>query len=159
MTEEIEIGPLVEDRRGVRLGVVLILMLFAAASGAMAWNFYGDELRSRLGISREEEAPRFPANEFPSVTPPNDQELALIRDLQASEKRTSDQLDTALQVLISLQTTSKALSDAMAGLTAKVDALQRPAAPVAKRPPPVASRKPPAEAPQPADTDPAPADH
>jgi hypothetical protein len=157
MTEQ-EFGPLVEGRRGAGPGVVLILMLLAAAGGAVAWNFYGDELRSRLGISREEEAPRFSANEFPSATPPNDQELALIRDLQASGKRTSDQLDTALQVLISLQTTSKALSDAVAGLTAKVDALQRPAAPVARRQPPAASRKPPAEAPQPVEADPAAAD-
>jgi hypothetical protein len=158
MTEQ-EFGPLVEGRRGARLGVVLVLMLLAAASGAVAWNFYGDELRSRLGISREEEAPRFSANEIPSATPPNDQALALIRDLQASEKRTSDQLDTALQVLISLQTTSKALSDAVAGLSAKVDALQRPAAPVARRQAPVVSRKPPAEVPPPAETDPAPASH
>ncbi|WP_159006350.1 hypothetical protein [Bradyrhizobium sp. S69] len=158
MTEQ-EFGLLVEGRRGTRPGVVLILMLLAASSGAVAWNFYGDELRSQLGMSREEEAPRFSANEFPSATPPNDQQLALIRDLQASEKRTSDQLDTALQVLISLQTTSKALSDAVAGLAAKVDALPRPAVPVARRPPPAASRKPPAEAPQPAETDPAPADH
>jgi hypothetical protein len=156
MTEQ-EFGPLVEGRRGARLGVVLVLMLLAAASGAVAWNFYGDELRSRLGISREEEAPRFSANEIPSATPPNDQALALIRDLQASERRTSDQLDTALQVLISLQTTSKALSDAVAGLTAKVDALQRPAAPVARRQAPVVSRKPPGEVPPPAETDPAPA--
>jgi hypothetical protein len=156
MTEQ-EFGPLVEGRRGARLGVVLVLMLLAAASGAVAWNFYGDELRSRLGISREEEAPRFSANEIPSATPPNDQALALIRDLQASEKRTSDQLDTALQVLISLQTTSKALSDAVAGLSAKVDALQRPAAPVARRQAPVVSRKPPGEVPPPAETDPAPA--
>jgi hypothetical protein len=158
MTEQ-EFGPLVEGRRGARLGVVLVLMLLAAASGAVAWNFYGDELRSRLGISREEEAPRFSANEIPSATPPNDQALALIRDLQASEKRTSDQLDTALQVLISLQTTSKALSDAVAGLSAKVDALQRPAAPVARRQAPVVSRKPPAEVAPPAETDPAPASH
>jgi hypothetical protein len=158
MTEQ-EFGLLVEGRRGARPVVVLTLMLLAAASGAVAWNFYGDELRSKLGISREEEAPRFSANEFPSATPANDQELALIRDLQASEKRTSDQLDTALQVLISLQTTSKALSDVVAGLTAKVDALQRPAVPVARKPPPTASRKPPAEAPPPVDTDPAPADH
>jgi hypothetical protein len=156
MTEQ-EFGPLVEGRRGARLGVVLVLMLLAAASGAVAWNFYGDELRSRLGISREEEAPRFSANEIPSATPPDDQALALIRDLQASEKRTSDQLDTALQVLISLQTTSKALSDAVAGLSAKVDALQRPAAPVARRQAPVVSRKPPGEVPPPAETDPAPA--
>lgn len=158
MTEQ-EFGLLVEGRRGARPGVVLILMLLAAASGAVAWNFYGDELRSKLGISREEETPRFSANAFPSAPPANDQQLSLIRDLQASEKRTSDQLDTALQVLIALQTTSKALSDAVAGLTAKVDALQRPAAPVARRPPPTASRKPPAEAPQPAETDPAPVDH
>ena len=156
MTEQ-EFGLLVEGRRGARPVVVVILMLLAAASGAVAWNFYGDELRSRLGISREEEAPRFSANEIPSATPPNDQALALIRDLQASEKRTSDQLDTALQVLISLQTTSKALSDAVAGLTAKVDALQRPAAPVARRQAPVVSRKPPGEVPPPAETDPAPA--
>jgi hypothetical protein len=132
MTDQ-EFGSLVEGRRGARLGVVLILMLLAAASGAFAWNVYGDELRSRLGIPREDEAARFPANEFPPATPPNDQELALIRDLQASGKRTSEQLETALQVLISLQTSSKALSDAVAGLTAKVDALQRPAAPVARR--------------------------
>ena len=52
MTEQ-EFGLLVEGRRGARLGVVLILMLLAAASGAVAWNFYGDELRSKLGISRE----------------------------------------------------------------------------------------------------------
>ena len=158
MTDQ-EFGLLVEGRRGARPVVVLILMLLAAASGAVAWNFYGDELRSRLGISREEEAPRFSANEYPSAPPANDQELALIRDLQASEKRMSDQLDTALQVLISLQTTSKALSDAVAALTAKVDALQRPAAPVARRQPPVASRKPPAEAPQPVEADPAATDH
>ena len=158
MTEQ-EFGPLMEGRRGARPGVVLILMLLAAAGGAVAWNFYGDELRSKLGISRGEEAPRFSANEFPAAPPPNDQVLALIRDLQASEKRTSDQLDTALQVLISLQTTSKALSDAVAALTAKVDALQRPAAPVARRQPPVASRKPPAEAPQPVEADPAATDH
>ena len=141
MTEQ-EFGPLVEGRRGARLGVVLVLMLLAAASGAVAWNFYGDELRSRLGISREEEAPRFSANEIPSATPPDDQALALIRDLQASEKRTSDQLDTALQVLISLQTTSKALSDAVAGLSAcRPEKSRRRRKPIRRRP--VAKRRPP----------------
>jgi hypothetical protein len=119
-------------------------MMIAGACGAVAWDLYGSEVRSRLGIIREE-APKISTNESTPATPANSEIVALVKDLQASQKRTADQLETALQLLTSEQATSKTMVDGLAALGAKVDALQHPAAvPVAKKPAPIAPRKPPA---------------
>ena len=152
MTELPEIGPLGRARRGVSIGALLISIIVAGAGGAVAWDIYGGEVRSRLGMLREG-APSASASESAPETPANGDVVAMVKDLQASQKRTADQLEAALQMLTSEQAASRTMADAVAALGAKVDALQRPAAapPAAKRPasPPVAAvapRRPPAAA-------------
>jgi hypothetical protein len=136
MTELPEIGPLGRARRGVSIGALLIWTIVAGAGGAVAWDFYGSEVRSRLGILREG-APSVSASESAPETPANGDVVALVKDLQTSQKRTADQLEEALQMLTSEQAASRTMADALAALGAKVDALQRPAAaPAAKRPAP-----------------------
>jgi DedD protein len=120
----------------VSIGALLVWMIVAGAGGAVAWDFYGSEVRSRLGILREG-APRVSASESPPETPANGEVVALVKDLQTSQKRTADQLEAALQMLTSEQAASRTMADTLAVLGAKVDALQRPAAaPAAKRPAP-----------------------
>jgi hypothetical protein len=157
MTELPEIGPLARSRRGVSIGTLLIWMIIAGAGGAVAWDIYGNEVRSRLGFLREG-APSASASESGSETPADGGVVALVKDLQTAQKRTADQLETALQMLTAEQAQSKTMGDALAALGAKVDALQRPAgaAPVARRPAPapapvaaVAPRRPPPAGPRP----------
>jgi hypothetical protein len=153
MTELSEIGPLDRPRRGVSIGALLIWIMVAGASGAVAWDIYGNELRSKLGVVRED-ASRISASESTPETPANGEIVVLVKDLQTAQKRTEDQLETALQLLTSEQAASKTMADALAALSAKVDALQHPAAvPAAKRPAPVAAvappRRPPPAAPRP----------
>jgi hypothetical protein len=146
MTELPEIGPLGRARRGVSIGALLISIIVAGAGGAVAWDIYGGEVRSRLGMLREG-APSASASESAPETPANGDVVAMVKDLQASQKRTADQLEAALQMLTSEQAASRTMADAVAALGAKVDALQRPAAapPAAKRPasPPLAAVAPP----------------
>ena len=77
-----------------------------------------------------------------------DEIVGLVKDLQVSQQRTADDVRTALQLLTSEQAATKTLSDAVAalqakvdGLPAKVDALQRPAVPVVRKPAAPAERK------------------
>ena len=138
MTELPEIGPLGKARRGVSIGALLVWMIVAGAGGAVAWDFYGNEVRSRLGMLRDDTQTASASESVPE-TPANGEIAALVKDLQAAQKRTADQLETALQLLNSEQAASKSMADAVAALGAKVDGLQRPpatAAPAAKRPPP-----------------------
>jgi hypothetical protein len=164
MTELSEIGPLGRSRRGVSIGTLLIWMMIAGAGGAVAWDIYGNELRSRLGIFREG-APSASANEPAPEMPANGDVVALVKDLQASQKRTADQLETALQMLTSEQAASRTMADTLAALGAKVDGIQRPpaAVPAAKRPAPAAPvaavappRRPPLAAPRPIAPNPGP---
>jgi hypothetical protein len=143
----------------VAIGTLLISMVIAGAGGAVAWDIYGNEVRSRLGMFSEA-APSVSTSESRPMpeSPANGEMVALVKDLQVSQKRTADQLEMALQLLNSEQAASKTMADSLAALGAKVDALARPApAPAAKRPaPPPAPlaavappRRPPPAAPRP----------
>jgi hypothetical protein len=80
-----------------------------------------------------------------------------VKDLQASQKRTTDQLETALQLLTSEQQKSKTMADALAALSARVDTLQRSTVPVAKKPAPrkqPAAARPPVARPEPSEPEP-----
>jgi hypothetical protein len=120
----------------------LLWIILAGVGGAIAGVVFGNEVRSRLGILPEATPPAAVPPPASSGTPANDEIVALLKDLQASQKRTADQVESALQLLTSEQAMSKATADAMAALSAKVDALQRPA-PIARKPAPAAPRKPP----------------
>ena len=80
--------------------------------------------------------------------------MGLVKDLQASQQRTADEVRMTLQLLTSeqaaTQAATKTVSDAVAALQAKVDALQHPVVPATKNPAPVAARKPPPAAARPA---------
>ncbi len=150
---DLEIGPLDNPRRGVSLGAFLLWMILAGAGGAIAWDIYGDEVRSRFGGVRNETSTPVvqpPANSNSVTTPANDEIVALVKDLEAFQKRTAAQLETALQSLTAEQATLKTTAEALAALSSKVDTLQRakedtlqrPTVPVAKKLAPVAPRKP-----------------
>jgi hypothetical protein len=154
---DFDIGPLDRPRRGVSIGAVLIWMILAAAGGAVAWEVYGNEVRSRLGMGREASTARAPPPN--SAAPATDETVALIKEMQASQKRSADQLEAVLQLLTSEQATSKTTADAVTALSNKIDALKRPTVTVAKNPAPAAPRKPlpPAVAPNPDPDQPDPA--
>jgi hypothetical protein len=147
-------NPLLKPRRGISRGILLsffICMILAGAGGAIGWEIYGNDVRSRLGIGPRDTGRAAP----PTASAPINQSAAgvtaneiagLIKDLQALEQRTANDVQTALQLLTSEQAATKTLSDAVAALQAKVDSLQRPVVPVVKKPPSVAPRKPPAVA-------------
>jgi hypothetical protein len=127
---DLEIGPLDRRRRGVSIGAFLVWMLIAAAAGAVGWGIYGNDVRSQLGFGQDQS----PASQSASVAtaPANDDLVAAVKDLQASEKLTADQLEAALVLLNAQQASSKTLAYSLAALSAKVDALERPPAPAAK---------------------------
>jgi uncharacterized iron-regulated membrane protein len=144
MTELSGIGPL-ERRRGVAPGIFLIWIILAAVGGAIAWGMYGNDVRSILKLppagapahwvstqTSQTQSTIISANEI----------IGLVKDLQASQQRTADDVRTVLQLLTSEQAATKSLSDAVAALQAKVDAIQRPLVAVAKKPAPSAPRKP-----------------
>jgi hypothetical protein len=143
---------LLRQRRGVSRGTFLtflICIILAGASGAIAWEIYGNDVRSRLGIIHRETGGAAPtaasAQTNQSAAGINAIEIVgLVKALQALEQRTAGDVQTVLQLLISEQAATKTLSDAVAALQTKVDALQRPVVPVVKKPAPVAPRKPPA---------------
>jgi hypothetical protein len=151
MTETSGIGPLVKRRRGVAPGTFLIWIILAAVGGAVVWAIYGNDVRSILRLP--------PAAAHWAITQPNQNQptaanlnelVGLVKTLQASQQRTADEVRMTLQLLRSeqaaTQAATKTVSDAVAALQAKVDALQHPAVPAAKNPAPVAARKPPAAA-------------
>ncbi len=131
--------------------IFFICIILAGAGGAIGWEIYGNDVRSRLGIVHRDTGraapPTASARINQSATGVTANEIVgLIKDLQALEQRTATDVQTALQLLTSEQAATKTLSDAVAALQVKVDALQRPVVPVVKKPPSVAPRKPPAVA-------------
>ena len=151
------IGPLKAPRRGISISAFLLSIILAGIGGGIAWGVYGNEVRSRLGILPDATPTAAALPSASSGTSANDEMVALLRDLQASQKHTADQLETALQLLTSEQASSKAMDDAVAALSAKIDKLQlqRPMVTVAKKPAPAALPKPPALAQPPAVVSPA----
>jgi hypothetical protein len=126
----LEIGPLDRHRRGVSIGAFLVWMLIAAAAGAVGWGIYGNEVRSQLWFDQDQ-TPSSPSASV-ATAPANDDLVAAVKDLQASEKLTADQLEAALVLLNARQASSKTLAYSLAALSAKLDALERPPAPAAK---------------------------
>jgi hypothetical protein len=131
MTETPDIGPIKVRRRGVPPGRVLLWMFVAACAGAIGWGVFGNTIRAALNLP-----PQGAADWMMVSTPVNQgatagEFLGLLKDLQASQQRTSDDVRTAVRLLTAEQDTTKALSEAVAVLQSKVDALQqRPVAPV-----------------------------
>src|SRR6267142_1228843 len=129
MTETSEIGPLARRRRGVAPGTFLIWIILAALAAAVVWAIYGDGVRSILKLP--------PASAHWAITQTNQNQptatnlnevVGLVKDWQASQQRTADEVRMALQLLTSeqaaTQAATKTVSDAVAALRAKVDALQ-----------------------------------
>jgi len=138
-----------KDKRFEVRGIWIIL------AAAVVWAIYGDGVRSILKLP--------PASAHWAITQTNQNQptatnlnevVGLVKDLQASQQRTADEVRMTLQLLTSeqaaTQAATKTVSDAVAALQAKVDALQRPVVPATKNPAPVAARKPPPAAARPA---------
>jgi hypothetical protein len=86
-------------------------MIIAAATGAGGWEIFGNEVRSQLGIGQNQ-TPLSPSASV--ATPPADDDLvAAVKDLQASQNRTADQLDAALVLLNPQQASSKTMADSL----------------------------------------------
>jgi hypothetical protein len=138
---------LLRQRRGLSRGTFLtflICIILAGAGGAIAWEIYGNDVRSRLGIIHRETGEAAPtaasAQTNQSAAGINAIEIVgVVKALQALEQRTAGDVQTVLQLLTSEQAATKTLA-----LQTKVDALQRPVVPVVKKPASVAPRKPPA---------------
>ncbi len=151
MTELSGIGPL-ERRRGVAPGIFLIWIILAAVGGAIAWGMYGNDVRSILKLPPAgAPAPwvSTQTNQTQSTIISANEIVGLVKDLQASQQRAADDARTALQLLTSEQAATKSLSDAVAALQAKVDAIQRPVMPVAKKSAPSSAPRKPSPTPPP----------
>jgi hypothetical protein len=143
-----EVREPVRRRSGVSIGQLLVLMLISAGSGSAAWEVYGGQLRSKLGVVGH----GTPLLSTPYVALPvaptahDDALLGVVRDLQQAQKHTADQLEKILESLASQQTVARTTSDALAALTAKIETFQPPAPTstptvVASKPTPVVRRR------------------
>jgi uncharacterized coiled-coil protein SlyX len=118
------------------------LALFGSAS-ALLWNAWGGGLPA---------LPSFTSGAAPAEVP--DKTVGL-KDFQAFQQQIAATLQSTAQLVAAQQAETKRLSDQLAALTAKIDALQRPAAsaqaaaPAPPSPPPSAARKKPAAPKQP----------
>lgn len=139
MTETPDMGPLNFRRRGVAPGRVLLWMLISAGVGAIGGGVFGNTVRAALNLPPTG-APHWTTASTPVGQGGSTKEiLSLVKDLQATQQRTADDVRTALQLLTVEQGTTKALIDAVAVLQSKVDASQQRtvvpvAVPAAKRP-------------------------
>jgi uncharacterized coiled-coil protein SlyX len=130
--------PVRKRRRWVPIAFVAGLALLGAAS-ALLWNAWGNGF------------PALPSF-MPSVASPGPAEVADktvgLKDFQAFQQQIAGTLQSTAQLVAAQQAEIKRLSDQVAALTAKIDALQRPAAPAQAAapappppPPPTAARK------------------
>lgn len=131
--------PVPRRRRWVPVAVVAGLLLFGSAS-AVLWNAWGYGLPA---------LPSFTSG--PAETP--DKTVGL-KDFQAFQQQIAASMQSAAQLVAAQQAEIKRLSDQVAALAVKIDALQPPAAPPQAAapvpppapPPPAAARKRPAAA-------------
>ena len=118
----------------VRLVIVAVLLAMLGAGSAWLWRAYNTA--------------SFPSFASGSAAPPAIVQQGVgTEEFKALQQQLTGQMQAAAQLVASQQTEIKRLSDQLAALTAKIDALQRPAAPApaAKQVTPV--RKKPAPAP------------
>jgi len=109
MTETSEIGRLARRRRGVAPGTFLLWIILAAIGGAVVWAIYGDGVRSILKLP--------PASAHWTITQTNQNQptatnlnevVGLVKDLQASQQRTAEEVRMTLQLLTSEQAATQA---------------------------------------------------
>jgi uncharacterized coiled-coil protein SlyX len=134
-----------EPRRWAVAAIVAGLVIVGVAS-AVLWRVYGDGLPA-LPSFASVTAPAAPPAEVPDKT-------VGLRDFQAFQQQIAGTMQSTAQLLAAQQAEIRRLSDQMSALTAKIDALQRPAASAqAALPPPAAppvKKKPAAPKPPPA---------
>ncbi len=119
--------------RGRWILPVLILLVIVAAGTATLWELYGGGFRSSSAPSQDTSA---------QIAP-------VVKNLETSQQQAVDQIQALQQDLAAQQAETKRLSDEVAALNGKVEALQQsfasaPAAPAAIAP---AKKKPPGPAP------------
>jgi uncharacterized coiled-coil protein SlyX len=135
-------------RRWVPIAVVAGLALLGSAS-AWAWYVWGDRLPALPSFTSSGPAPGAAPAEVPDRT-------VGLKDFQAFQQQIAATMQSTAQLVAAQQAEIKRLSDQVAALSAKIDALQPPAAsaqaaaPVPPPPPPPpAARKRPAAPKQP----------
>jgi hypothetical protein len=118
-----------ERKRSKAIVVVPVLLLIGIAA-AFLWRYYGDNLEALSSLTSST-ASRVGSPELP------DKPVGL-KDFEAFQQQTGQQIQAATQQLESQQAELKLLSDQTAALTAKIDALAQPApaAPVPVQTPP-----------------------
>ena len=135
-----------EPRRWVGVAVAAGLAVAGVAS-AFVWHAWRDSLPA---------LPSFASVTAPVAAPPADapDKTVGLKDFQAFQQQIAGTMQSTAQLLAAQQAEIKRLSDQVSTLTAKIDALQRPAASAqAAIPPhvaPVARKKPAAPKPAPA---------
>jgi cell division protein FtsB len=133
-----------ERRRWVGVAVVAALAMFGVTS-AMLWRAYS------AGVPV---LPSFASGAAPGAASPAEvaDKAVGFKEFQALQQQIAGSLQSSAQLVAAQQAEIKRLSDQVSALSAKIDALQRPAAsaqaPVASPPPPPppAARKKPAAA-------------
>ncbi len=128
--------PAPQRRRWVPIAVVAGLALFGAAS-ALLWHAWGNGLSA---------FPSFTSATAPAPVEVPDKTVGL-KELQAFQQQVAATMQSTAQLVAAQQAEIKRLSDQVSALTAKIDALQAPAASAqaaapAPPPPPAARKRP-----------------
>ena len=137
-TEELH-QPAPVRRRWVPIAVIAGLAMFGAAS-ALLWNAWGNGLPA---------LPSFTSGASPAAAPAEVPDKTVgLKDFQAFQQQIAATTQSTAQLVAAQQAEIKRLSDQVAALAAKIDALQpaaasaQTAAPVPPPPPPAARKRP-----------------
>src|SRR5438552_2233710 len=111
------------SRRGGRLGVAALLLFAAATGGVVLWQKNGGlPALSQFGILSQMAASET-STTAPAAAETLDTTAQLLKDLQTSQQQTADKLEDIQRQLASEQGERKLLSEQLAALSGRVNAL------------------------------------
>jgi hypothetical protein len=124
--------PILQQRGRSGLGVLktVVVLTVIATAGAYLWVSYGDLVQPASGAAQPAAAPMVADGEEPATE----------KDFEALKRQVGKSLQTMLEDIDAQKADLKKLSDQVAALSAKIDALQNAATPA---PLPVAPARPP----------------
>jgi uncharacterized coiled-coil protein SlyX len=131
-----------KSRRLFAVAIVVMLVMVGVAS-AFLWRAYGNDLAALLSLASENGVSNPSAAQPASAA----EKSVSLQAFQAFQQQLAGQMQGETQLLASQQAEIKRLSDQVAALSGKIDALQRPATP-----PPVQKKITPPERKKPAPT-------
>ena len=119
--DDIDSEPQQKRERSWPAAAIFVGLVTIGAASAFLWRNYGDHLAAFSSFAFSKDS---------SAAPPNPADTTVTaKEFQAFQLQIAAQLQAAAQRLADEQALTKRLSDQVAALSAKIDALQRPASP------------------------------